>query len=165
MKIKTLALCLTLASMTVITACSGSANKAAEESAKTEAEMSEQPLESGQYEVTSYDITGANERKGNFDGRLLIALSPEQSAFYVYENGNRTKIDYKVVLAKPFEKTDSAYVTTDTKGNQILMIPDSTGYVLRFEKGKSTIAVNVDKTPKSTGTAMDIMERIADDKK
>lgn len=123
--------------------------------------MSEQPLESGQYDVTYYNITGAKDRKGSFDGRLLIALSPEQSAFYVYENGNRAKIDYKVVLAKPFEKTDSNYVTTDSKGKEVTLTPDSTGYLLKFERGESTISVNVDKAPKSTGTPMEILERIA----
>ena len=61
-----------------------------------------QPVKSGQYRAVSYDIVGDNTRKGKFDGRVLISLSPEQSGMYVFENGNRAKIDYKLVLKKPF---------------------------------------------------------------
>lgn len=160
MKNKTMTF-LAAASMMVLASCGGNGSAGQNDSTGAEStDMSEQPVESGQYDVTSYDITGKDARKGAFDGRLLIALSPEQSALYVYENGNRTKINYALLLEKPFEKTDSNYVTTDSKGRQVTMTPDSTGYVLKFERGESTMSFNVDRTPRSTGTAMSVLEQI-----
>lgn len=161
MKFKTIVLSMALTSMAILTSCGGNSKQAAADSTANAAEFAEsQPLESGQYDVTRYEITGENARKGNFDGRLLIALSPEQSALYVYENGNRAKIDYLVVLSKPFEKTDSVYTTTDTKGKAVTMLPDSVGYKLTFEKSNDTISVEVNKTPKFTDNALTILEKI-----
>lgn len=92
---------------------------------------------------------------------MLIALSPEQSALYVYENGNRAKIDYKVVLERPFEKNDSGvYVSADSKGKPVTISTDSTFYTLTFDKNESKISIDFDKTPKSTGTAIEVLERI-----
>lgn len=165
MKIKAIAFGFAMASMAILSSCSGSNKESGADSAANVAEFSEnQPLQSGQYNVTHYDITGDNARKGNFDGRMLIALSPEQSALYVYENGNRAKIDYMVVLSKPFEKSDSAYTTTDTKGKTVSMVPDSVGYKLTFEKNKSTVMLEVDKTPNFTDTALSILEKIQQQK-
>lgn len=120
-----------------------------------------QPLENGEYLADSYDITGKNERSGKFDGRILVSLSPEQSALYVYENGNRAKIDYKILLSKPFEKGDSGiYVSSDTKGKTVTISTDSTSYTLSFDKNESNIKIGFDKTPKTTGTAVEMLERI-----
>ena len=118
-------------------------------------------MESGEYLADSYDITGKNERSGKFDGRILVSLSPEQSALYVYENGNRAKIDYKILLSKPFEKGDSGiYVSSDTKGKTVTISTDSTSYTLSFDKNESNIKIGFDKTPKTTGTAVEMLERI-----
>lgn len=161
MNFKTIVLSIALTSMAILSSCGGNNKQAAADSAANAAEFVEsQPMESGQYDVTHYDITGENARKGNFDGRLLIALSPEQSALYVYENGNRAKIDYLVVLSKPFEKADSVYTTTDTKGKTVTMAPDSLGYKLTFEKNNDTISIDVDKTAKYTDNALAILEKI-----
>ena len=145
------------------TACSSANGSGSEESTPTETGdfVISQPLESGEYLADSYDITGKNERSGKFDGRILVSLSPEQSALYVYENGNRAKIDYKILLSKPFEKGDSGiYVSSDTKGKTVTISTDSTSYTLSFDKNESHIKIGFDKTPKTTGTAVEMLERI-----
>lgn len=164
MKIKRIALGVALIGVMGLVSCGGN-NKSEKEAAQDTAEFAEsQPLESGQYNVVHYDITGNNARKGSFDGRMLIALSPEQSAFYVYENGNRAKIDYLVVLSKPFEKNDTSYTSTDSKGKPVIMMSDSIGYKLTFEKNDNTVNLEVEKTPRFTGTALDILEKIQEQK-
>lgn len=144
-------------------ACSGGNKESKEETQVDEvAFISTQPLESGQYRALSYDITGENARKGKFDGRILISLSPDQSGMYVFENGNRAKIDYKLVLKKPFEKGDSGrYATVDVNDLPVVISPDSLNYILSFEKGKHKINIEFEKAPMSTGTALEIMERIS----
>ncbi len=73
-----------------------------------------QPVRSGIYRAVDFDIAGGKEgRKGHFDGRVMMALSPEQSGMYIYENGNRVKLDYSIMLSAPFAKTDSVYSTTE----------------------------------------------------
>lgn len=121
-----------------------------------------QPVASGQYRAVSYDITGDSGRKGKFDGRIIMALSPEQSGLYVYENGNRAKIEYKVVLQKPFEKGDSGiYRTVDLNGLPVTVSTDSTIYTLNFEKNKNKVSIGFESEPMSTGTALEMMERMA----
>lgn len=122
--------------------------------------MEPQPVESGLYNAATYDITGDEARKGRFDGRIYFTLSPEQSAFYVYENGNRTKIDYKVVLERPFEKGDSGiYSTTDVKGLDVRLRTDSV-YVLEFTKNDDQVKIGFDPAPKFTGTPLEILEKM-----
>lgn len=121
-----------------------------------------QPLESGQYRAVNYDITGANPRKGRFDGRVMFSLSPEQSGIYVYENGNRAKIDYKLVLKTPFEKGDSGvYKATDVNDLPVVVAPDSIGYQLSFEKNKNVVRIGIDSVPMHTGSPLEMMERIS----
>lgn len=146
--------------------CGGnSASKeAAQEEVAEQAEqtMPEQPLESGQYRAVSYDITGKNTRKGKFDGRVLLYVSPESSGFYVFENGNRAKIDYKVLLKAPFEKADSGrYTAVDLKDLPVTLTPDSLDWILSFEKGESKINIGIEAAPMNTGTPVEIMERIS----
>lgn len=119
-----------------------------------------QPVKSGLYDADFFNITGDNPREGHFDGRIYFALSPDINAFYVFENGNRTKIDYTVVLSKPFEKTDSGtFVSVDTKNHPVTIIPDSV-YVLKFDRGESNIAINFSPKPRHTASALEIMEKI-----
>lgn len=151
------------ACVAMLASCGGGAKeKAAEKQVDDEAFYATQPIVSGQYRVDYYDITGPNARKGKFDGRLLVSLSPsEQSGMYVYENGNRAKIDYKIVLKAPFEKGDSGvYKTLDVNDLPVTIAPDSLGYVLSFEKKDSKIQINFEKEPMSTGSALEMMERI-----
>lgn len=134
----------------------------AEATEQTKQAMPEQPLESGQYRAVSYDITGKNIRKGKFDGRVLLYVSPESSGFYVFENGNRAKIDYKVLLKAPFEKADSGrYTAVDLKDLPVTLTPDSVDWVLSFEKGENKVNITIESAPMNTGTPVEIMERIA----
>ncbi|MDE6577841.1 MAG: hypothetical protein K2K58_06700 [Muribaculaceae bacterium] len=120
-----------------------------------------QPIKSGEYYAVRYDIEGENARKGAFDGRMMATLSPELTVLYVYENGNRTKIDHKVILEKPFEKGDSGnYSSVDSKGLPVIINTDSTVYVLTFEKGKEKYNISFDSKPKSEASAFDMQQRI-----
>lgn len=126
-----------------------------------EAFYASQPVHSGLYDADSYDITGANPRKGKFDGRIYFSLSPDLSAFYVFENGNRTKIHYTVSLQKPFEKGDSGiYKTVDAAGMPVTIAADSTIYILNFQKNNSEITIGFNPKPRHTGTAIEILERM-----
>lgn len=125
-----------------------------------EAFYATQPLHSGLYDAESYDISGDNARKGKFDGRIYFTLSPELSAFYIYENGNRTKIDYMVSLQKPFEKGDSGvYYSVDAKNIPVTLTADSV-YMLSFHKGGADVKIGFNPKPRHTGTALDILEKM-----
>lgn len=151
-----------LAVMLLFAACGGgNKEKASSAPVDDDAFYATQPVHSGLYDATSYDIEGTNARKGKFDGRVFFTLSPEASAIYVYENGNRTKIDYKVVLQKPFEKGDSSiYRTVDVKGNAVTVTPDSVGMMLRFEKPGVKVAIGFDKNPRNTWNALETLEKM-----
>ncbi len=161
---KTLRMFAAAACMIMLAACGGGAKEGATEKAVDDAAFyATQPVVSGQYRATNYDITGTNPRKGKFDGRLLISLSPsEQSGMYVYENGNRTKIDYKIVLKAPFEKGDSGvYKTVDVNDLPVTISADSAGYVLAFQKSNADVKIGFESEPMSTGSAVEVMEKIS----
>lgn len=167
---------LTLSIVAGTLASCGGGNKAEGNSegevADNEAFYATQPLESGLYDASYYVITSDNaegkeksENKGHFDGRVFFSLSPEQSAMYVFENGNRTKINYIVNLEKPFEKTDSGtYVTTDTKQKPVLIMPDSANYILNFDRGAESFKITMNQKPRFTGSAVEIMEKMVEQK-
>ena len=143
--------------------CGGNTTNKTEESVKVddEAFYSTQPVKSGLYDADYYDITGPNSRKGMFDGRIYFSLSPETSAFYVFENGNRTKIDYIVALGKPFEKGDSGiYYSVDTKDRPVTISTDSTMYVLDFQRSGEDIKITFNPKPRHTGSAVEILEKM-----
>ncbi|MBD5305599.1 MAG: hypothetical protein HDS12_04840 [Bacteroides sp.] len=142
------------------TSC-GSKKETGGEAQEVSTFYADQPVESGIYVADRYDITGENARKGHFDGRVYFSLAPEQSVIYVCENGNRTKINYPLTLSQPFAPADSGrYVAKDSRGQDIVVAPDSANYVLTFEKGEAKIAITFDKTPKSTAAPLDILEQI-----
>lgn len=119
-----------------------------------------QPVHSGTYIANSYDISGKNARKGHYDGRIIFTLSPETtSAFYVYENGNRTKISYKVILQHPFEKGDSGiYSTVDVNNLPVTINTDSTEYYLSFQKNDARVKIGFDSEPKNSTNAFEALE-------
>ena len=81
---------------------------------------------------------------------------------YVFENGNRAKIDYKIVLKQPFEKGDSGvFRTVDVNDLPVTISADSTLYTLSFEKNKHQVNISFEQEPMNTGTALEIMERIS----
>lgn len=154
----------------VMASCGGGSKESAkaDKAVDDEAFYATQPVVSGQYRAFSYDITGGtNPRKGKYDGRLIVSLSPsEPSGMYVYENGNRAKIDYKIVLSAPFEKGDSGvYKTVDAHNLPVTISSDSLGYVLQFEKKsgdtQSQIKIGFEKDPMSTGSALEMMEKMS----
>ena len=150
-------------SLISLNSCGGSNNSTSEETANidNEAFYATQPIHSGLYDADYYDITGPNARKGHFDGRIYFSLSPETSAFYVFENGNRTKIDYIVALAKPFEKGDSGvYYSVDTKERPVTIYPDSTMLVLDFQRSGEDFKITFNPKPRHEGSAIDILEKM-----
>lgn len=153
---------LAVAALTIFCACGskGSGDKTSESAAENAAFAENQPVESGIYDASAYQITGANEREGKFDGRVIVALSPERSALYVYENGNRAKINYSIVLDRPFEKGDSGiYRSADTKGSPVVITVDSI-YSLTFGKKSQKVKIDFDKSPRTTGSAVEMLERM-----
>ena len=151
-----------------LSACGGGSSTKTEEKAGVddEAFYATQPVHSGLYDADYYDITGANARKGRFDGRIYFSLSPETSAFYVFENGNRTKIDYIVNLKKPFERGDSGiYYSEDTKDRPVTLNTDSTAYVLTFQRPGEDYKITFNSKPRHTGSALEILEKMAAQKK
>lgn len=159
---KTFIIGLAVAALTIFCACGskGSGDNTSESTAENAAFAKNQPVESGIYDASAYQITGTNEREGKFDGRVIVALSPERSALYVYENGNRAKINYSIVLDRPFEKGDSGiYRSADTKGAPVVITADSI-YSLTFEKNSQKIKIDFDKSPRSTGSAVEMLKRM-----
>lgn len=121
-----------------------------------------QPVHSGLFDADYYDITGTNARKGRFDGRIYFSLSPETSAFYVFENGNRTKIDYIVSLQKPFEKGDSGiYYSVDKQDRPVTISTDSTMYVLGFQRPGEDLKITFNPKARHEGSALEILEKMA----
>lgn len=140
--------------------CSGE-KKTEERAVDDDAFYATQPVRSGLYDATYYDITGKNARKGPFDGRIYFCLSPDRSALYVFENGNRTKINYPVDLERPFEKGDSGiYMTLDKKGRPVSVRNDSGVYLLKFQRTGEDFTIKFNPQPRSTAPAMDIFDKI-----
>lgn len=145
-----------------LASCGNSASKqqAAEEEAEAAAFYDAQPVESGIYDATYFDIKGKDSRKGQFDGRVIYSLSPEQSAIFVYENGNRTKIKHVLLLKVPFEKGDSTYSATDAKGLPVEVSNDSTNNYINYIANSDTVRITFNKTPRSTYTPIEALEKI-----
>lgn len=150
-------------SMLAFNSC-GNSSKTADKEATEQDEASfyaSQPVESGLYDADYYDIAGPNARKGRFDGRIYFTLSPDLSAFYVFENGNRTKIKMFDALEKPFEKNDSGkFCALDTKNLPVSISTDSTMYVLDFIHSGDTVSITFNPKPRHTGTPVEIAEKI-----
>lgn len=145
----------------LMAACGGQKQQKAEETAAAEAEFAKsQPVESGLYNADYYNIAGAEPRKGNYDGRVLFSLSPDQSAVMVYENGNRTKINHLLMLKSPFEMTDSVYTSTDANGNAVTIRRDSTFMQICYVNKLDTVSINFDPTPRTAYTPLEALEKI-----
>lgn len=142
--------------------CGGNANKeqAAEAEAEAEAFYAAQPVESGVYDATYFDIKGKDTRKGQFDGRVIYSLSPDQSAIFVYENGNRTKIKHVIMLKVPFEKADSTYIATDAKDLPVVLSSDTTNNYLNYIVNSDTVKITFNQSPRSTYTPLEALEKI-----
>ena len=146
----------------IMASCGGNSAKEQEADAQAAAEafQAEQPVESGVYDATYFDIKGKDSRKGQFDGRVIYSLSPEQSAIFVYENGNRTKIKHILMLDKSFEKQDSVYVAMDKTGIPVTVGNDSTNMTIDYITNGDTVTITFNPTPRNTYTALEALEKI-----
>lgn len=151
-----------LAGVAFAMASCGNANKqqAAEAEAEAEAFNAAQPVESGVYDATYFDIKGQDTRKGQFDGRVIYSLSPEQSSIFVYENGNRTKIKHYIKLNAPFEKGDSTFNASDAKGLPVVFSSDSTNYYINYINNNDTVTITFNQSPRNTYTPLEALEKI-----
>lgn len=144
-----------------MTACGGNGQKTAGAETTDETDFqATQPLESGMYDASYFEIKGADPKKGQFDGRVIAAISPEQNALYVYENGNRTKIKHVLVLEAPFEKSDSVY-TAMSKGKPVTLAADSADYVLNYITSNDTVSITFSQKARSNYTALEALEKIS----
>lgn len=149
----------------VMASCGGNANKEkeAEAEAANEAFYAEQPVESGMYDATYFDIKGKDSRKGQFDGRVIYALSPDQSAVFVYENGNRTKIKHILMLDKGFQKEDSIYVAVDKTGVPVTVGNDSTNMYINYIANSDTVTITFNPKARTTYTPIEALAKIKDE--
>lgn len=147
--------------MLLLGSCSGKSENKTEEISEEEF-YATQPVVSGQYDADYYNISGENARKGPFDGKILIALEPENSGIYVYENGNRAKIDYRLMLGKPFEKgADGNFSSVDKNGGAVTVATDSTVYTLSFKSKGDDVKIFFNPKPVQTATSFEIWQRIS----
>lgn len=149
--------------MIAFNSCGGNSTKSEDNAAEVddEAFYATQPVHSGLYNADYYDITGNNPRKGKFDGRVYIALNPKVSALYVFENGNRTKIDYLVGLQKPFQKGENGiFSAMDNKDQPVTLNTDSSTYVLTFQHFNDTVQIGFSPKARHTASALDILEKM-----
>lgn len=149
----------------VMTSCGGNSAKQneAEAQAAEESFQAEQPVESGIYDATYFDIKGKNSRKGQFDGRVIYSLSPEQSAVFVYENGNRTKIKQILMLEKGFQKEDSVYMATDKSGLPVTVGNDSTNMYINYIANSDTVTITFNPKARNTYTPIEALAKIKDE--
>ncbi len=149
----------------VLASCGGNANKEKEAQAESsdEAFYAEQPVESGIYDATYFDIKGKDPRKGQFDGRVIYSLSPDQSAIFVYENGNRTKIKHILMLDKGFQKEDSIYIATDKTGIPVTVGNDSTDMYLNYVANSDTVTITFNPKARNTYTPIEALAKIKEE--
>lgn len=152
------------AMLIALASCGGNKQEAAssEETTGEEAFYATQPIESGIYDATYFNITGKDSRKGQFDGRVIASISPDKSAMFVYENGNRTKIKHLMMLESPFEKTDSVY-TSMSKGQPVTLTTDSAGYILCYVNNSDTVAITFDKKARSKYAPLEALKKIQEE--
>jgi len=154
---------LCLSSLILALGSCGNNKKAAEEAAANEETFyAAQPIESGIYDATYFNIKGNDSRKGAFDGRVIVSISPEQNAMFVYENGNRTKIKHLVMLDAPFEKGDSTY-TTASKGAPVSLATDSTNYIVNYINNNDTVTITFNQQARSKYQPLEALKKIQEE--
>lgn len=149
--------------MLALASCGGNNKKAAEEAeANADAFYAEQPIESGIYDATYFDIKGKDARKGQFDGRVIASISPEQSALFVFENGNRTKIKHIVMLDSAFAKGDSTY-TSVSKGNPVTLAADSANFIVNYVANNDTVSITFSQKARSKYEPLEALKKIQEE--
>lgn len=156
-------ICMALGAALLLGACGGkneSKNEQTDRAAETFA--SSQPLASGEYRAVSFQYGDLQSDRNRFDGRIIVALSPDNSGIYIYENGNRTDFKATIALSKPFEKKDSIYVAYDRAGKPVSVIKGTENDTLVFVK-RDTITTKVafERKPMAELSASAAWERIS----
>ncbi len=147
----------------LFTACSGSGKADKNDSSKSEEPAWEatSPVTSGEYRAVSFQDTAAGAVRTRFDGRILMALNPDNAGIYIYENGNRTRFKAKALLSKMFEQKDSIYVATDKDNREITLIPGKDIDTLIVYRGDVPVKVSFETRPMSTLTPAEVWTRIS----
>ncbi len=114
---------LALMALLPLGACTSKGDSQKEENTVSDERFTEsQPMASGEYRAISFQYGDLGTDRQRFDGRVIVALSPDHSGIYIYENGNRTDFKATIVLSKPFEKRDSVYLAYDSKDKPVTLI-------------------------------------------
>ena len=144
--------------------CGGNSAKTQEAEAEANAAFqAEQPVASGIYDATYFNIKGKDSRKGSYDGRVIYALSPDQSAVFVYENGNRTKIKHLLMLEKGFQKEDSVYTATDKAGMPVIVGNDSTDMYVSYIASGDTVTITFNPKARNTYDPLEALAKIKEE--
>ena len=149
--------------MLAFASCAGTGKSQSSDSASAgeQATAVSMPLESGEYRAVSFQDTVAGAKRTVFDGRLLLALDPDNSAVYIYENGNRTHFKAKAILSKPFAQVDSVYTTTDSEGREITLIPGNQVDTLLLYRSGKPVKVAFENKPMSVLSPTEVWTRIS----
>ncbi len=146
-----------------LAACSGSAKTDKNDSAEASATAAavDIPVSSGEYRAVSFQDTAAGAVRTRFDGRILMALAPDNAGIYIYENGNRTNFKARVILSKMFEQRDSVYVATDKDNREIILTPGNEIDTLLVYRGDKPVKVAFEAKPMSALTPAETWTRIS----
>lgn len=141
-------------------ACGGNKSESAASDNAAEFAAS-QPLASGEYRAVSFQDTAADAVRTRFDGRILLALDPDNSGIYIYENGNRTHFKASVPLTAPFTRDDSIFVAKDKENREIKFWKgDGVDTLLVYRAGKP-VEVAFESKPMSQLTPAEVWTRIS----
>lgn len=147
-----------------MSSCGGNKQESADSAAVAEETTAvDLPLASGVHDAVYFNIKGKEARKGQFDGRVIYSMNPEQTAILVYENGNRTKIKHVIMLSAPFAESDSTFTSTDAKGNPVVLGKDSANFYLNYVAKSDTVTITHNQAPRNTYSDMEALEKISEE--
>lgn len=141
-------------------ACGGNKSESAANDNSAEFAAS-QPLASGEYRAVSFQDTAADAVRTRFDGRILIALDPDNSGIYIYENGNRTHFKASVPLSEAFTASDTIFVAKDKEEREIKLWKGADVDTLLVYRAGAPVKVSFERKPMSEMTPADVWTRIS----
>lgn len=151
-----------LAFAAMLPLCSCSGKQASSESSATENADYVSPLESGNYRAVSFQYGDLVTDRTRFDGRILMALDPDNSGIYIYENGNRTDFKAAITFSKPFEKEGELYVAYDSKNRPVTLIQGNENDTLMFTKSDKEVKVAFERKPITVMTPANAWAQISE---
>lgn len=143
----------------MLTSCGG--NKTEDKSEDAAAFAATQPLPSGEYRAVSFQDTAASAVRERFDGRVLLALDPDNSGIYIYENGNRTHFKASVSLTEAFSQVDTIYVAKDKDSRDIKYWKGTEADTLLVYRAGAPVKVAFERKAISEMTPADVWSRIS----